>query len=118
MVVLSSSPQKKSSSPTLYHFPPRYRIGLRVSTLVKAFSADRNNSVRTSYEGVRLEEKVEDVAAAKTRLDAWISSKINGISRVRVQSSIRAGLVSVNGRVIDKVILLAGCSISPYSLFG
>ncbi|KAL6001397.1 hypothetical protein ACLOJK_007131 [Asimina triloba] len=39
------------------------------------------------------------------RLDSWISSRIRdtGISRARVQSSIRSGLVAVNGRTVDKV---------------
>ncbi|CAH1446340.1 unnamed protein product [Lactuca virosa] len=54
----------------------------------------------TNYTGVRLEESVEEVG--KTRLDTWISTRINGISRARVQSSIRSGLVSVNHRVIVK----------------
>lgn len=57
---------------------------------------------RTNYAGMRLEEIV-DVSSGKVRLDSWISCRIDGISRARVQSSIRAGLVSVNGRVIDKV---------------
>lgn len=60
------------------------------------------NVKRTNYAGVRLEEIV-DVQSGKLRLDSWISSRISGISRARVQSSIRAGLVLVNGRVIDKV---------------
>ncbi|KAL7584849.1 RNA pseudouridine synthase 2, chloroplastic [Lactuca sativa] len=54
----------------------------------------------TNYTGVRLEESVEEVG--KTRLDTWISTRINGISRARVQSSIRSGLVSVNHRVVVK----------------
>ncbi|XP_021838374.1 RNA pseudouridine synthase 2, chloroplastic isoform X2 [Spinacia oleracea] len=96
-----------SSSPTFCQFPPRHTFRFRVSTLVKALSsttsADCNAGVRTSYEGVKLEEKVAAEGAAKTRLDTWISTKINGISRARVQSSIRAGLVCVNGRIVDKV---------------
>lgn len=56
---------------------------------------------RTNYAGMRLEEIVE-TKSGKVRLDSWISCRIDGISRARVQSSIRAGLVSVNGRVIDK----------------
>ncbi|KAL8253439.1 hypothetical protein R6Q59_037132 [Mikania micrantha] len=55
---------------------------------------------RTSYAGVRLEESVEEVG--KIRLDSWISNRISGISRARVQSSIRSGLVSVNHRVVVK----------------
>ena len=60
---------------------------------------------RTNYAGVRLEETVVDVnsKSGKLRLDSWISSRIIGISRARVQSSIRSGLVSVNGRIVDKV---------------
>uniref|UniRef100_A0A803LIU0 RNA-binding S4 domain-containing protein n=1 Tax=Chenopodium quinoa TaxID=63459 RepID=A0A803LIU0_CHEQI len=93
-----------TSSPTFCQFPPRQTIGFRVSTFVKAFSTTSSaDGVRTNYEGVKLEEKVTVEGVAKTRLDAWISSKINGISRARVQSSIRAGLVCVNGRVVDKV---------------
>lgn len=60
------------------------------------------NVKRTNYAGVRLEEIV-DINSGKLRLDSWISSRISGISRARVQSSIRAGLVHVNGRVVDKV---------------
>ncbi|KAK4390844.1 RNA pseudouridine synthase 2, chloroplastic [Sesamum angolense] len=61
------------------------------------FSGRPNN-----YSGVKIEEKVE-LDSGKLRLDSWISSRINGISRARVQSSIRSGLVSVNGHVINKV---------------
>ncbi|KAH6759282.1 Pentatricopeptide repeat superfamily protein [Perilla frutescens var. frutescens] len=55
-----------------------------------------------NYSGVRIEEKVES-DSGKLRLDSWIASRKNGISRARVQSSIRSGLVSVNGRVVNKV---------------
>ncbi|KAH9604458.1 hypothetical protein KSS87_009437 [Heliosperma pusillum] len=92
-----------TSSTTLHQFPPRPLIKSRVSTFVKSFSVKSSIAGRTSYEGVQLDEKVDDGGPSKTRLDAWISSKIAGISRARVQSSIRAGLVSVNGRVVDKV---------------
>ncbi|KAJ9546004.1 hypothetical protein OSB04_025711 [Centaurea solstitialis] len=57
---------------------------------------------RANYAGVRLEESVEEVKSGKVRLDTWISTRINGISRARVQSSIRSGLVSVNNRVTNK----------------
>ncbi|XP_024969936.1 RNA pseudouridine synthase 2, chloroplastic isoform X1 [Cynara cardunculus var. scolymus] len=57
---------------------------------------------RTNYTGVRLEESVEELKSGKIRLDTWISTRINGISRARVQSSIRSGLVSVNNRVTVK----------------
>ncbi|KAI4390001.1 hypothetical protein MLD38_002160 [Melastoma candidum] len=55
-----------------------------------------------NYAGFRLEETVE-AKSGKVRLDAWISSRMENVSRARVQESIRSGLVTVNGRVIDKV---------------
>ncbi|XP_065851523.1 receptor-like protein 15 isoform X2 [Euphorbia lathyris] len=60
-----------------------------------------NQKHRINFGGVRLEEIV-DPKAGKLRLDSWISSRISGISRVRVQSSIKSGLVAVNGRIVDK----------------
>lgn len=69
------------------------------------------NVQRTKYAGVRLEETV-DIRSAKLRLDSWISSRISGISRARVQSSIRAGLVHVNGRVVDKVTSILMVTLS------
>ncbi|KAJ0750246.1 putative RNA-binding S4 domain-containing protein [Helianthus annuus] len=62
---------------------------------------------RTNYAGVRLAESVEE--AGKMRLDAWISNKISGVSRARVQSSIKEGLVSVNHRVVVKVNVCICC---------
>lgn len=60
-----------------------------------------------NYGGVELDETVDvKPATRKLRLDAWISSRIAGISRARVQSSIRSGLVTVNGLVVNKVIIV------------
>ncbi|KAK6126641.1 hypothetical protein DH2020_039617 [Rehmannia glutinosa] len=55
-----------------------------------------------NFSGFKIEETVE-LDSRKLRLDSWLSSRINGISRARVQSSIRSGLVSVNGHIINKV---------------
>ncbi|CAH9134919.1 unnamed protein product [Cuscuta epithymum] len=55
-----------------------------------------------NYSGITLEESVK-TNSGKLRLDSWISSRIDGVSRARVQSSIRSRLVSVNGRIVDKV---------------
>lgn len=55
-----------------------------------------------NHAGWLLEERVE-IGPEKTRLDSWISSRIQGVSRARIQSSIRSGLVAVNGRTVDKV---------------
>lgn len=67
--------------------------------------SDDFNDRSSNYSGVKIEEKVA-LDSGKLRLDSWIASRINGISRARVQSSIRSGLVSVNGRVINKVTLI------------
>lgn len=79
----------------------------RVSTVL--FSSSPSSSpehppppVRGNYTGIKLAETVE-LGFEKTRVDSWISSRIPGISRARVQSSIRSGLASVNGRIINKV---------------
>ncbi|XP_020675917.1 RNA pseudouridine synthase 2, chloroplastic-like, partial [Dendrobium catenatum] len=70
-------------------------------------------AVRSNYTGIRLAETVE-LGFERTRVDSWISSRIPVISRARVQSSIRSGLVTVNGRIIDKVshILKGGDKVS------
>lgn len=65
-------------------------------------SPDEIPGRRSNCSGVKLEETV-DGKTGKLRLDSWVSSRIDGVSRARVQSSIRSGLVSVNGRVTDKV---------------
>lgn len=71
-------------------------------TLIRACSTNCDESPTANFSGVKLQESV-DVKSGKLRLDAWISSRINGISRARVQSSIRSGLVSVNGQITSKV---------------
>ncbi|KEH36264.1 RNA pseudouridine synthase, putative [Medicago truncatula] len=99
---------RTSSSP--FFFSPLNNFKLR-SSIAKSFSTfsnDSNSSTeepKSNYAGVLLEEIVHDggIKSGKLRLDSWISSRINGISRARVQSSIKAGLVHVNGRVVDKV---------------
>ncbi|XP_047321946.1 RNA pseudouridine synthase 2, chloroplastic [Impatiens glandulifera] len=66
-----------------------------------ATNSELPSNRRSNYAGVHLDETVD--INSKLRLDSWISSRITGVSRARVQSSIRAGLVNINGRVIDKV---------------
>ncbi|KAI4316988.1 hypothetical protein L6164_024905 [Bauhinia variegata] len=96
------------TSPSLFSFSTRKtKFPFRSSS---NFSVDSNSGgvqehlavKRANYGGVRLDDAVE-VKSGKVRLDSWISSRIGGISRARVQSSIRAGLVYVNGRLVDKV---------------
>ncbi|XAR64222.1 23S rRNA pseudouridine(1911/1915/1917) synthase [Bertholletia excelsa] len=109
-------------------FPPSFTSFARVSGTIKACSGSAMArdpyepqeilfGRRANYAGIQFEDIV-DVKSGKLRLDTWISSRITGVSRARVQSSIRTGLVSVNGRVIEKVshIIRAGdnikCTIS------
>ncbi|KAE8696783.1 RNA pseudouridine synthase 2 [Hibiscus syriacus] len=79
------------------------RILRRASVSCSNSAAKHEEPIRTSYAGVQLEETVYETNLGKLRLDSWISSRIQGISRARVQSSIKSGLVTVNGRVVDKV---------------
>ncbi|XP_073063848.1 pentatricopeptide repeat-containing protein At1g20230 isoform X1 [Primulina eburnea] len=61
-----------------------------------------SDSRELHYSDTRIEETL-NLDFGKLRLDSWIASRINGISRARVQSSIRSGLVSVIGHVVSKV---------------
>ena len=109
------------TSPSFFFSATNYksRLGIaRTITAVSGFAGDSGSDLeqepvadsRTNYAGVRLEETVDSgIRSEKLRLDSWISSRISGISRGRVQSSIRAGLVHVNGRVVDKVISICFC---------
>ncbi|KAK6152137.1 hypothetical protein DH2020_014772 [Rehmannia glutinosa] len=116
------NPRNNSISPRSPHAPGRacgtHRVAKTASWLCCAPSAsfvfdisETMNRVIThepvscrpnNFSGVKIEETVE-LDSQKLRLDSWLSSRINGISRARVQSSIRSGLVSVNGHIINKV---------------
>ncbi|XP_022769247.1 RNA pseudouridine synthase 2, chloroplastic isoform X2 [Durio zibethinus] len=77
-----------------------------ISRILRASScsaAKHQQPIRARYAGVQLEETVDETKQGKLRLDSWISSRIQSISRARVQFSIKSGLVTVNGRVVDKV---------------
>jgi tRNA pseudouridine synthase 2 len=109
-----TSPSPFFSSPTTNNYKFRYSITRATSTF--SDKSNSNGEPKSNYSGVQLEETVDrGTKSGKLRLDSWISSRINGISRARVQSSIKAGLVHVNGRVVDKVInsnsLLFSCYI-------
>ncbi|KAK6256918.1 hypothetical protein QUC31_000377 [Theobroma cacao] len=99
-------------SPSFVFLSPRYPklLPFTLSGILRArarpssgCAAKTQEPIRTSYTGVQLEETVDGTKQGKLRLDSWISSRIQGISRARVQSSIKSGLVTVNGRVVDKV---------------
>ena len=47
----------------------------------------------------------------KTRLDAWLAGQLPLVSRARVQSNIRQGLILVNGNAITKVCMLCFFSV-------
>lgn len=100
---LTSAKYLRSPSSYSSFFPKLSRL------FVTASSAAPNNSTETiprvNNAGLKLNETVDVVSKGKIRLDSWISSRVHGVSRARVQSSIRQGLVSVNGQVIDKVLI-------------
>ncbi|XP_010533976.1 PREDICTED: RNA pseudouridine synthase 2, chloroplastic [Tarenaya hassleriana] len=100
----SSSSSSSSSLSVLFSFFPRVSRFVRSSSGIPDSDRVRRPEIspRASNAGVKFQETV-DVATGKIRLDSWISSRVHGVSRARVQSSIRLGLVCVNGRVVDKV---------------
>ncbi|CAK7346117.1 unnamed protein product [Dovyalis caffra] len=101
--MLSLSSVSRCSPPSFLSQKPRALRFLTVrSSSTRESNSNHNQSQRINYSGVKLEETV-DSKSGKLRLDSWISSRISGISRARVQSSVKSGLVSVNGKVIDKV---------------
>ncbi|GMN35868.1 hypothetical protein TIFTF001_005583 [Ficus carica] len=106
---LPPNPRFSSAPSSSFSFQCRSRILVSFisgSSFTGGSISDRNAEVlagvRPNFPGVRLEETVA-VDSGKVRLDSWISSRVSGISRARVQSSIRLGLVKVNGRIVDKV---------------
>ncbi|XP_020113504.1 RNA pseudouridine synthase 2, chloroplastic isoform X2 [Ananas comosus] len=103
MLSLASSSSSSSLALSSLRRNPRYRV-LRAMCSSSALDPDPNPSprLRSSHAGARLEEAVE-VGSGRSRLDAWLASRIRGVSRARIQSSIRSGLVAVNGRTVDKV---------------
>lgn len=107
----AAAPSSPSSSSSLFFFRRRGPCGFpRFFCSSSSPSSEQSSAPpqpekrapRGNHGGVRLEESVER-GTARSRLDAWISSRIGGVSRARIQASIRSGLVSVNGRTIDKV---------------
>ncbi|XP_050237239.1 RNA pseudouridine synthase 2, chloroplastic [Mercurialis annua] len=91
-----------STNPTALKLFPSTKSLSTLFTLHSSQTPNPTQITSGNYGGMRLEDKV-DAKSTKLRLDSWISSRISGISRARIQSSIKSGLVSVNGRVVDKV---------------
>ncbi|KAG9442859.1 hypothetical protein H6P81_018713 [Aristolochia fimbriata] len=91
---------------------PSVPITRSFSSLSSSISGD-DQIQRGNYAGVRLEETVRH-GTQKSRLDSWISSQIEGVSRARIQSSIKAGLVLVNGNAVSKVshVIKAGDKVN------
>ncbi|KAG0516242.1 hypothetical protein BDA96_10G345100 [Sorghum bicolor] len=98
---------------------PRAIYARCVSSNASAEAAEPAESRKGGHGGMRLEEAVP-VGEGRSRIDAWISARLGGggVSRARVQASIRAGLVAVNGRPVSKVSHtvkggdLVSCSVS------
>jgi len=99
--------QFRTSPSSLFLYATSYKFRSTIASACSGFTGDSDSDGerKLNFSGLRLEEAVDSrIGSAKLRLDSWISSRINGISRARVQSSIKSGLVHVNGRVVDKVI--------------
>ncbi|TKY75280.1 RNA pseudouridine synthase 2 [Spatholobus suberectus] len=97
---------RTSPSPSLFLSAKSYKFRSAIASAASGSAGDSGSDGerKLNFSGVRLEETVDSrIGSGKLRLDNWISSRINGISRARVQSSIKSGLVHVNGRIVDKV---------------
>ncbi|ESW08113.1 hypothetical protein PHAVU_009G019500 [Phaseolus vulgaris] len=97
--------QFRTSPSSLFLYATSYKFRSTIASACSGFTGDSDSDGerKLNFSGLRLEEAVDSrIGSAKLRLDSWISSRINGISRARVQSSIKSGLVHVNGRVVDK----------------
>ncbi|WVZ19590.1 hypothetical protein V8G54_006912 [Vigna mungo] len=102
-------------SSSLFLYATSYKFRSTTASAGSGFTghSDSDGDRKLNFSGVRLEEAVDStIGSAKLRLDSWISSRINGISRARVQSSIKSGLVHVNGRVVDKCLNFTEYSVS------
>ena len=106
----ATAPPIATTLSALLRRPTNRAHGLRATHPVVCFSSGTTTeaavpeSHRGRHGGTRLEEAVP-AGEGRSRLDAWISARLGsgGVSRARVQASIRAGLVAVNGRPVSKV---------------
>ena len=117
MLCVTAAAPATSSSLLLFGRKSRNSFSRRLCTSLSSESTftppqQEKQSFRANHAGVRLEETVQD-GTGRTRLDAWISSHMGDVSRARIQATIRSGLVSVNGRTVNKVF----CSIFTLALF-
>ncbi|CAN6481088.1 unnamed protein product [Victoria cruziana] len=81
-------------------FPSPRRRRTTKTTLRFLCSSRADSHEATS--GLRFSQRVAD-GSDKVRLDAWLASHMESVSRARIQHSIRAGLVLVNGNPVKKV---------------
>jgi 23S rRNA pseudouridine1911/1915/1917 synthase len=89
--------------------PPTKRARALRATHPSRFSSGTTSAEpdEGGHGGARLlEEEAVPAGEGRSRVDAWISARLGseGVSRARVQASIRAGLVAVNGRPVSKVL--------------
>lgn len=62
---------------------------------------DAEEEYRSRYGGLKFKGTVPH-GTRKSRLDAWVAGQLQEVSRARIQSSVRQGLVQVNGRPVNK----------------
>lgn len=92
-------------------FPSPRRRRTTKTTLRFLCSSRADSHEATS--GLRFSQRVAD-GSDKVRLDAWLASHMESVSRARIQHSIRAGLVLVNGNPVKKVL---STSLSRFLVF-
>ncbi|XP_039133785.1 RNA pseudouridine synthase 2, chloroplastic isoform X1 [Dioscorea cayenensis subsp. rotundata] len=104
MLTIPAISSSSSSSLHLLRRNPRSRVSNIFCSSASSHESppQSEHRPRGGHAGLRLDETVE-AGSGRSRLDSWISFRFHGVSRARIQASIRSGLVAVNGRPVEKV---------------
>lgn len=111
MLTIPAISSSSSSSLHLLRRNPRSRVSNIFCSSASSHESppQSEHRPRGGHAGLRLDETVE-AGSGRSRLDSWISFRFHGVSRARIQVSIRSGLVAVNGRPVEKVLSCC-CSV-------
>jgi len=98
----------------------QFRPGNSVSRESYSKEDNAEEEYRSGYGGLKFKGTVPD-GTPKSRLDAWVAGQLQEVSRARIQSSVRQGLVRINGRPVNKAshVIRGGdivsCTVSTLS---
>lgn len=98
----------------------QFNVGNSVSSESYNKEDNAEEEYRGGYGGLKFKGTVPD-GTPKLRLDAWVAGQLQEVSRARIQSSVRQGLVQVNGHPVNKAshVIRGGdivsCTVSTLS---